>query len=106
ESGQIVALDDAYTAGVLLKYGQEATRKMNCKSVLSDSAKISQHLLDVYPSHEIALEESGSGETMRRINCLEDITICAQENTSSLAPQVSFSKRHGLVVKNRIKELT
>lgn len=106
ESGQIIALDDVYTAGVLLKYGQEATRKANCHSVLNDSAKISQHLLEVYHNSEDALEDSGSGETMRRIDCLEDITICARENVSGLAPEVSFSKEHGLMVKNKVKELT
>lgn len=100
ENGQIAALDDVYTAGVLLKYGQEATKRIHCRSVLNDSAKISHHLLNIYSHSKQALEDSGSGETMRRINCLEDILICAQENISTIAPEVRFTEEHGLVVKN------
>lgn len=106
EYGNISALDDAYTAGVLLKYGQEAAKKMNCRSVLRDSAKISTHLLKAYPHTLKAFEDSGSGETMRKINCLEDISICAQENISEIVPEISFSEEHGLVIKNKITEVT
>ncbi|MGG1674219.1 2-phosphosulfolactate phosphatase [Neobacillus sp. NRS-1170] len=100
ENGQIAALDDVFCAGVLLQYGEEAARAQNLVPSLKDSAKISRHLLSVYPDTNMAFEDSGSGETMRRINCKEDIRLSTEENISKCVPEVYFSKEDGIKVKN------
>ncbi|GFZ82098.1 putative 2-phosphosulfolactate phosphatase [Compostibacillus humi] len=103
ENSTIAALDDAYTAGVLLKYGAKAAEANHCTPILKDSAKMSSHLLSIYQNTKVAFENSGSGETMRRINCLEDISICAMENLSSIAPVLSMTEDEKIQVKN-VKE--
>ncbi|MDM5200931.1 2-phosphosulfolactate phosphatase [Fictibacillus enclensis] len=100
ENGEIAALDDAYTAGVLLKYGTEAALSHNRVPLLKDSAKMSSHLLSVYSGAAQAFEDSGSGETMRNIQCEEDIAICAQENVSTTAPILYVTTDGNFVVKN------
>ncbi|MFG6120954.1 2-phosphosulfolactate phosphatase [Thalassobacillus sp. B23F22_16] len=100
ENGQIAALDDTYTAGVLLEYGKKAAESINLVPNLKDSAKISKHLLTTYPNTIAAFEDSGSGETMRNIKCQEDINLCAAQNSSTLAPLLSFTVEGNLVVKN------
>ncbi|MDQ0199719.1 2-phosphosulfolactate phosphatase [Neobacillus ginsengisoli] len=100
ENGQIAALDDAYCAGVLLRYGEKAAKAQNLVPLLKDSAKISHHLLSVYSNTLLAFEDSGSGETMRRINCREDIKLSTEENISRCVPEIYFSKEDGLKVKN------
>jgi 2-phosphosulfolactate phosphatase len=99
ENGEIAALDDAYTAGVLLKYGKETAESQGIEPVFRDSAKIAIQLLSTYPTSTEAFADSGSGETMRRINCIEDISICAEQNISNLTPMLT--KENGrIIVKN------
>lgn len=100
ENGQIAALDDVYCAGVLLQYGEEAARAQNLVPLLKDSAKISRHLLSIYPNTVMAFEDSGSGETMRRIDCREDIGLSSEENISTCVPEIYFTKEDGIKVKN------
>lgn len=100
ENGQIAALDDAYTAGILLEYGKEAAEALNRVPLVKDSGKISSHLLKRYPGTVEAFEDSGSGETMRRIGCKEDIKLCSVENLSDLAPVLEFTENSSIVVKN------
>ncbi|MFK3959926.1 2-phosphosulfolactate phosphatase [Pseudalkalibacillus hwajinpoensis] len=103
ENGEIAALDDAYTAGILLDYGKEAAAALNRVPLFKDSAKISTHLLESYPDTVQAFEDSGSGETMRRIGCKEDIKLCSVENLSDLAPDLQFTANGSIVVKNMKK---
>lgn len=105
ESGNIVALDDVYTAGTLIKYGIEIAKSLNRNPILKDSAKISKHLLSVYPNTISSFKDSGSGETMRRINSLEDINICSEENISTLAPMLDFNDNDGIVVQKSINKV-
>lgn len=101
ENGEITALDDAYTAGVLLKYGKEAAESLRMEPVFLDSAKIATHLLSTYSTPAEAFVDSGSGETMRRINCVDDISICAEQNISTLTPMLTLNKENGsILVKN------
>ncbi|MED3625531.1 2-phosphosulfolactate phosphatase [Neobacillus thermocopriae] len=100
ENGQIAALDDVYCAGVLLQYGEETARSQRLSPILKDSAKMSRHLLSIYPNTVQAFEDSGSGETMRRINCREDIRLSTEENISKCVPKIYFSKTDGIKVKN------
>ncbi|WP_261130595.1 2-phosphosulfolactate phosphatase [Bacillus sp. Marseille-Q3570] len=100
ENGQIAALDDVYTAGVLLDYGRQAATALKRIPLFKDSAKISTHLLSNYQDTIHAFEDSGSGETMRRIGCEEDIKLCAEENLSNLAPVLEFTEGSSIVVKN------
>lgn len=104
ENGQIAALDDAYTAGILLEYGKKAAAALNRVPLVKDSGKISSHLLERYPGTVEAFEDSGSGETMRRIGCKEDIKLCSVENLSDLAPVLEFNENSSIVVKN-LKEV-
>ncbi|QAS53544.1 2-phosphosulfolactate phosphatase [Halobacillus litoralis] len=104
ENGEIAALDDTYTAGVLLEYGKKTAESLNRKPLFKDSAKICKHLLSKYKDTIEAFEDSGSGETMRNIKCHEDIALCATENSSSLAPSLSFTK-DGEIVVNKNNEV-
>jgi 2-phosphosulfolactate phosphatase len=101
ENGRITALDDVYTAGVLLQYGKKAAEEFGVKPVLRDSAKIAMHLNAAYADTMEAFADSGSGETMRRIQCVEDMAICAKRNVSTLTPMLMAHEKNGnLLVKN------
>ncbi|WP_066066919.1 2-phosphosulfolactate phosphatase [Neobacillus soli] len=105
ESGRIIAIDDVFTAGTLIEYGKEIAHSLNRNPILKDSAKISQHLLSVYPNAITSFEDSGSGETMRRINTIEDIKICSEENISTIAPMLDFNDEDGFIVTKNTNEV-
>jgi 2-phosphosulfolactate phosphatase len=105
DNTQIAALDDAYCAGMLVKYGQNLAKARGIEPVFMDSAKIASHLLSVYSDTVDAFNHSGSGETMRRIQCPEDIITCAKENVSAITPIVSFHQEKQLIIVSKDKEL-
>ncbi|SDO33054.1 2-phosphosulfolactate phosphatase [Paenibacillus sp. yr247] len=105
DNTQIAALDDAYCAGILVKYGQNLAKARGIEPVFMDSAKIASHMLSVYSDTIDAFNHSGSGETMRRIQCPEDIITCAKENGSTIVPMVSFHQEKQFIIVTKAKEL-
>ncbi|SFE54074.1 2-phosphosulfolactate phosphatase [Alteribacillus iranensis] len=100
EKGNITALDDVYTAGVLVEYGKQITINKNRKVTFKDSAKICRKIAGNHSTAIEAFEESDSGETMRKINCQEDIELGTRKNISTISPLISFTEQGELSIKN------
>lgn len=84
----IYTIDDLYCAARLTEYGIKAAKELEIDYFLNDSAKIALHSLTAYSSTEEAFEASASGNVMRKINCREDIYLCAQDSIMSTVPYI------------------
>lgn len=98
ENGTTYTIDDVYCAAKLLQYGIKTAEENGIKPDIQDSAKIATHLLSIYDDTFSAFNKSASGDTMRRINCNNDIMLCARENISNIAPKIFDVDEYGHVI--------
>ncbi|MFD2616183.1 2-phosphosulfolactate phosphatase [Terrilactibacillus laevilacticus] len=105
ERGEIPTTDDVYTAGILMKYARMAADRLELTYVLKDSAKIAEHVNLVYEDTVAAFSDSGSGETMRRIQSTLDIALCSKENVSNLIPFIEFSGEGETIIAKKLERV-
>lgn len=101
ENGRSYTIDDVYCAAKLLQYGKAAAKNKNIEVELEDSSKIAENLLMMYLDTAAAFDASASGSTMRRVNCHQDILLCARDNITKTVPKVGGCDSEGqIIVKN------
>ncbi|MDE2867098.1 MAG: 2-phosphosulfolactate phosphatase [Chloroflexota bacterium] len=79
-----LALDDVYTAGVIVQRLQDASPDLT----LDESAVAALHVAGAYPSAEAALAASRSGQALKPVGLWDDVTYCAQVDVSQAVPKV------------------
>lgn len=84
-----LALDDVYTAGVIVQRLLQNSPDLN----LDESAVTALHVAGAYPSAEAALAASRSGRLLRPVGLWDDVTSCAQVDVSQAVPEVGGQGR-------------
>ena len=84
-----LALDDLYTAGVIVQRLQEASPDLN----LDESAVTALHVTAAYPSADAALAASRSGLALKPVGLWDDVAYCAQVDASQAVPEVGGQGR-------------
>lgn len=84
-----LALDDVYTAGVIV---QRLLRKSPDLG-LDESAVTALHVAGGYPSAQAALAASRSGQLLQPVGLWDDVACCAQVDASQVVPQVGGQGR-------------
>jgi 2-phosphosulfolactate phosphatase len=79
-----LALDDLYTAGVIVQRLLATSPDLN----LDESAVTALHVTAAYPSAEAALAASRSGRALKPVGLWEDVTYCARVDASQEVPEV------------------
>ncbi len=79
-----LALDDVYTAGVIVQRLRGASPEL----ILDESALTALHVTDAYPSAEAALAASRSGLALKPVGLWDDVIYCAQVDVSQAVPEV------------------
>ena len=79
-----LALDDLYTAGVIVQRLRAASPDLN----LDESAVTALHVADAYPSADAALAASHSGQALKPVGLWDDVIYCAQVDMSQAVPEV------------------
>ncbi len=79
-----LALDDLYTAGVIVQRLLEKSPDI----ILDESALTALHVAGAYPSAQEALAASHSGQALKPVGLWEDVTYCAQVDRSDVVPEV------------------
>ena len=79
-----LALDDLYTAGVIVQRLLAASPDLN----LDESALTALHVTNAYPSADAALAASRSAQALKPVGLWDDVTYCAQVNASQAVPEV------------------
>jgi len=79
-----LALDDLYTAGVIVQRLLEASPDLN----LDESALTALHVTNAYPSADAALAASRSAQALKPVGLWDDVTYCAQVDASQAVPEV------------------
>lgn len=98
ESGKSYTIDDVYCAAKLLQYGKTAAWKYNIEAQIQDSAKIAESTLSGYIDTASAFEASASGSVMKRVNCHQDILLCARDNITKTVPKVTGCDENGFII--------
>jgi 2-phosphosulfolactate phosphatase len=99
DSTRIAALDDAYCAAELLKYGKQIAEGNDMTPVVADSGVIASSLLLAYQDATDAFLQSASGAVMQRIHCEKDIFTCALKNTTDIVGKVSIDEDNIVIKK-------
>ena len=84
-----LALDDVYTAGVIVERLLQAAPDLD----LDESAVTALHVVRGYPSANAALAASRSARLLRPVGLWEDVTYCAQVDASHVVPEVGGQDR-------------
>ncbi|MDE2903608.1 MAG: 2-phosphosulfolactate phosphatase [Chloroflexota bacterium] len=84
-----LALDDVYTAGVIVERLRDASPDLK----LDESAVAALHVAAGYPSAEAALAASRSGQALKPVGLWEDVIYCAQVDVSQAVPEVGGQGR-------------
>lgn len=79
-----LALDDVYTAGVIVQRLRDASPNLN----LDESALTALHVTAAYPSADAALSASHSGQALKPVGLWDDVAYCAQVDESQVVPEV------------------
>ncbi len=79
-----LALDDLYTAGVIVQRLRETSPDLN----LDESALTALHVAGAYPSAQAALAASHSALALKPVGLWKDVTYCAQVDRSDVVPEV------------------
>ncbi len=79
-----LALDDLYTAGVIVQRLLAASPDLN----LDESALTALHVANAYPSADAALAASRSAQALKPVGLWDDVTYCAQVDASQAVPEV------------------
>ena len=79
-----LALDDLYTAGVIVQRLLEKSPNLN----LDESALTALHVTNAYPSADAALSASHSALALKPVGLWDDVTYCAQVDMSQAVPEV------------------
>ncbi len=79
-----LALDDLYTAGVIIQRLREASPDLN----LDESTLTALHVAGAYPSAQAALAASRSARLLKPVGLWDDVAYCAQVDTSQAVPEV------------------
>lgn len=97
-NGKTYTIDDIYCAAKIVQYAKAATRINNIEAKTTDSVIIAEKLLTSYLDIATAFEASASGNTMRRLNCHQDIALCARDNITKTVPKVAGINHEGFIV--------
>ena len=84
-----LALDDVYTAGVIVERLLQAAPDLD----LDESAVTALHVVRGYPSANAALAASRSARLLKPVGLWEDVTYCAQVDASHVVPEVGGQGR-------------
>ena len=84
-----LALDDVYTAGVIVQRLLQRSPDLN----LDETAVTALHVAGAYPSAEAALAASRSARSLKPVGLWDDVTYCAQVDTSHTTPEVGGQGR-------------
>ena len=84
-----LALDDVYTAGVIVQRLLQKSPNLN----LDESAVAALHVAGAYPSAEAALAASRSGLALKPVGLWDDVIYCAQVDVSQAVPEVGGQGR-------------
>ena len=84
-----LALDDVYTAGVIVQRLLEKALDLD----LDESAVTALHVAGAYSSAETALAASRSARLLKPVGLWDDVTYCAQVDTSHEVPEVGGGGR-------------
>ncbi len=84
-----LALDDLYTAGVIVQRLLQKSPDLN----LDESALTALHVTNAYPSTQAALAASHSALALKPVGLWDDVTFCAQVDASQVVPEVGHHGR-------------
>ena len=84
-----LALDDVYTAGVIVQRLLRNSPDLN----LDESAVTALHVADAYPSAEAALAASRSARLLKPVGLWDDVDYCAATDASRAVPEVGGQGR-------------
>lgn len=84
-----LALDDVYTAGVIVQRLLAKSPDLN----VDESAVAALHITAAYPSAAAALAASRSGRALKPVGLWDDVTYCAQVDASQAVPEVGGQGR-------------
>ena len=84
-----LALDDVYTAGVIVQRLLQATPDLD----LDESAVTALHVVRGYPSANAALAASRSARLLKPVGLWDDVIYCAQVDASHVVPEVGGQGR-------------
>ena len=79
-----LALDDVYTAGVIVQRLLQAAPDLE----LDESAVTTLHVTAAYPSAQAALAASRSARLLKPVGLWDDVAYCAQVDVSQAVPEV------------------
>ena len=79
-----LALDDVYTAGVIVQQLLQAAPDLD----LDESAVTTLHVTAAYPSAQAALAASRSARLLEPVGLWDDVAFCAQIDESQAIPEV------------------
>ncbi|MCY3748768.1 MAG: 2-phosphosulfolactate phosphatase [Chloroflexi bacterium] len=79
-----LALDDLYTAGVIVQRLLQNSRELK----LDESAVAALHVAAAYPSAQAALPATRSAQALKPVGLWDDVTACAQVDVSQAVPEV------------------
>ena len=80
-----LALDDVYTAGVIVRRLSDANPRLE----LDETALLALHSVDGYPSAIEALANSQSAQLLKQVGLFIDVAYCAEVDTSTVVPELS-----------------
>lgn len=84
-----LALDDLYTAGVIVQRLLAKSPDLN----LDESALTALHVTNAYPSADAALAASTSAHLLEPVGLWDDVALCAQVDASQVVPEVGGGGR-------------
>lgn len=84
-----LALDDVYTAGVIVQRLRDASPDLK----VDESAVAALHVAGAYPSAEAALAASRSGLALKPVGLWDDVIYCAQVDVSQAVPELGGQGR-------------
>lgn len=79
-----LALDDVYTAGVVVQRLRQQSPDLN----LDESAVTALHVAGAYPSADAALAASRSARALKPVGLWDDAAYCAQVDATQAVPEV------------------
>ncbi len=94
---QRLALDDFYTAGVLVREAASLASAQQLTLQLTESALLARDYADAHEPYD-ALRRSNSGQSVLRVGLEEDLAYCAELNATELVPQVRMAPDGSLLV--------
>ena len=80
-----LALDDVYTAGVIVRRLSDANPRLE----LDETALLALHSVDGYPSAIEALANSQSAQLLKQVGLFSDVAYCAEVDTFTVVPELS-----------------